>query len=151
MDFEQYLKQNGVQYEKHAHSIAYTAQGLAQAEHVSGYMVAKPVIVKAGGDYVMCVLPAPRRVDLKRVADALNEKQVRLADETEMSKLFSGCELGAEPPLGAMFGLRTIMDERLKQDESLVMQAGSHTQAVKLRREDWERLCMPVVAPIAAD
>jgi Ala-tRNA(Pro) deacylase len=52
--------------------------------------------------------------------------------------------------VGALFGMKTIMDVQLKQDEYLVMQAGTHTDAVKLRRADWERLCEPVVAAIAA-
>jgi len=48
-----------------------------------------------------------------------------------------------------MFGLTTVMDEQLRKDEFLVMQAGTHTDAVKTRRADWERLCDPVIAPIA--
>jgi prolyl-tRNA editing enzyme YbaK/EbsC (Cys-tRNA(Pro) deacylase) len=49
-----------------------------------------------------------------------------------------------------LFGMNTIMDEQLKQDEYLVMQAGTHTAAIKVRRVDWERACQPMVAPIAA-
>jgi prolyl-tRNA editing enzyme YbaK/EbsC (Cys-tRNA(Pro) deacylase) len=41
------------------------------------------------------------------------------------------------------------MDPALKKDAYLVMQAGTHTESVKMRREDWERICSPVVAPIA--
>ena len=47
-----------------------------------------------------------------------------------------------------MFGLKTVIDERLHEDDFVVMQAGSHTESVKIRRDDWERLCDPVVADI---
>jgi Ala-tRNA(Pro) deacylase len=67
-----------------------------------------------------------------------------------MGTLFPDCDLGAEPPLGALFEMKTVMDARLKEDESLVMQAGTHTEAIKMRRADWERACAPIVAPIAA-
>ena len=150
MKLEQALQERGIGYEKHTHIVTYTAQGLANAQHVSGYMVAKPVVVKGPSGFAMCVLAAPKRVDLKRVAAVLKEPEVRLATEAEMAEIFTDCELGAEPPIGSLFGLKTVMDEHLRQDESLVMQAGTHTEAIKLRRADWERLCQPLVAAIAA-
>jgi len=146
---ETFLTQKGVPFEKHAHTAAYTAQGLAQAQHVSGYMVAKPVVVRTGSGFAMCVLTAPQHLDRKRVADVLREREVRLATEDEMVRLFPGCELGAEPPIGAIFGLKTVADERLKQDEYLVMQAGTHRDSIRVRRDDWERACNPIVASIA--
>jgi Ala-tRNA(Pro) deacylase len=149
MTLESFLQDHGIGYEKHTHPRTYTAQGLAHAEHISGYMVAKPVIVKGASGYAMCVLPAPKQLDLRRAAEVLNE-EVRLASESEMGTLFPDCDLGAEPPLGALFEMKTVMDARLKEGESLVMQAGTHTEAIKMRRADWERACAPIVAPIAA-
>ncbi len=150
MKLESFLLERGVEFEKHSHPKTYTAQGLAHEEHVSGYMVAKPVIVKSTEGFTMCVLPAPKHVSLERVAAVLKDSDVRLATESEMADLFPDCELGAEPPVGSLFGLRTVMDESLKEDEYLVMQAGTHSEAVKLRRDDWEKLCEPATAQISA-
>lgn len=150
MTVEDYLQARGVEFEKRTHALTYTAQELANVEHVSGYMVAKPVIVKAGAGFAMCVLAAPKHVDLKLVAEALGEPEARLATEAEMVMLFSGCEVGAEPPVGALFGLRTIMDAQLEKDDFLVMQAGTHRGSLRIRRTDWERVCEPLVRPIAA-
>jgi len=150
MTFESFLQDRGIDYEKHTHATAYTAQRLADAEHVSGYMVAKPVVVKGASGFAMCVLPAPKRLDTQRVAQALNEEEVELASESEMAELFPDCELGAEPPVGAMFGMPTVEDAQLQDDEFLVMQAGTHKDAIKMRRADWESLCEPMVAPIGA-
>ncbi len=149
MKIEQVLNDRGIGYEKHIHKATYTAQRLASEEHVSGYDVAKPVVVKGGDTFTMCVLPACSRLDLARVAELLDRSDVRLATEAEMATLFPDCELGAEPPIGNLFGMQTIEDEDLHHEEFLTMQAGSHTEAVKLRREDWEALCEPIVAPIA--
>ena len=149
MRLESFLDEHGIPYEKHTHPITYTAQALANAEHVSGYLVAKPVVVRAGAGFALCAVAAPQHVDLKRVAEVLRERDVRLATEAEMATIFPDCEVGAEPPVGALFGLTTIMDTRLKDDEYIVMQSGSHREAVKVRRADWERLCQPLVAPIA--
>jgi len=149
MKVDSFLKQQGVDFERHTHTTAYTAQGLAHAEHVSGYSVAKPVIVKTESGYAMCVLTAPQHLDRKRVASLLREKEVRLATEAEMASLFPDCELGAEPPIGTLFGMPTFADDKVLEDEFLVMQAGSHRESIRMRREDWERVCRPSIAPIA--
>ena len=151
MKLEQLLQERGIGYEKHKHRLTYTAQRMAAEEHVSGYDVAKPVVVKSGDTFTMCVVPACLRLDLARVAGLLKQPEVRLATEAEMESLFPDCELGAEPPVGTMFGMKTIMDEQLRDHEHLTMQAGTHTEAVKLRRQDWEKLCEPMVALIAQE
>lgn len=149
MTLEDFLQQNRIGYEKHTHPLAYTAQALADVEHVSGYMVAKPVVVRSGRRYILCVVAAPKHVDLQRVAQVLGVPEAQLADERDLARLFPDCELGAEPPVGALFGLPTIMDKQLEEDEFLVMQAGTHTDAVKVRRSDWQHACRPQVAAIA--
>ncbi|HKQ47065.1 MAG TPA: YbaK/EbsC family protein [Phycisphaerae bacterium] len=149
MKLETVLQDRKIPYEKKTHHSAFTSQELAAAEHVSGYNVAKPVLVKCDHGYAMCVLAACDRLDLRRAAGALHEKGVELATEREMKDIFPDCEIGAEPPVGRLFNLRTVMDERLCLDDFLVMQAGTHTESVKLRREDWERLCEPIKARIA--
>jgi Ala-tRNA(Pro) deacylase len=149
MELESFLRDKGIGFEKHTHTTTYTAQGLAHAEHVSGYVVAKPVIVRTQVGFTMCVLLAPQHLDLKRVGEVLHESDPRLATEAEMADLFPDCELGAEPPIGALYDMKTLMDPRLQDDEFLVMQAGSHRESIKMRREDWEKICHPQVAPIA--
>jgi Ala-tRNA(Pro) deacylase len=149
MNVEHYLQEHGIGYEKHKHKPTFTAQTLAAEEHASGYEVAKPVVVRSGEKFTMCVVPACVHLDLARVADVLHQPDVRMATEAEMAGLFPDCELGAEPPIGAMFGMNTIMDERLLEDEYLTMQAGTHTEAIRLRRRDFEGLCSPTIAQIA--
>jgi Ala-tRNA(Pro) deacylase len=149
MKLEEFLQQHGVEYERHTHPITYTSQGLAQIEHVSGYVVAKPVIVKGSQGYVMCVLPAPEHLNLERLAGVLNDPPLRLATEAEMAELFQDCDLGAEAPIGALYGMRTVADNRLREDEYLIMQAGTHTEAIKVRRADWEAVCQPTFGAIA--
>ena len=100
MRITEFLDQAGVRYDLRRHTPVFTSQGLAQREHERGRYVAKPVIVKADGRYVMCVLPAPRKVDLAKLKDPLGAETVALADEDQIGKLFPDCELGAEPPFG---------------------------------------------------
>ena len=150
MTIEAFLKEKGVGYEKHAHAQAFTAQRLADAEHVSGYAVAKPVIVKGARGFSMCVLAAPKHLNLERVARALGERDVRLASEAELAEIFGDCELGAEPPIGALYGLRTVVDEQLRGSPELILQAGTHTESIKMSGEDYERVCDAEYADITS-
>ncbi|HKY32746.1 MAG TPA: YbaK/EbsC family protein [Candidatus Polarisedimenticolia bacterium] len=73
-----------------------------------------------------------------------------LARENEFQELFPGCELGAEPPFGNLYGVPVLVDSGLRQDEEIVFNAGSHEETVKMRYADYERLVSPAaVAPLS--
>jgi Ala-tRNA(Pro) deacylase len=144
------LEQRGIPFERTIHPAAYTAQGLAAEEHVSGHRVAKPVVLKTSSGFVMCVIPACARLDLQIVGRRLHDPGVRLATESEMADHFPDCELGAEPPVGELFGMETLMDDLLKEEEYLVFQSGTHTEAIKMRRADYEAVAHPRIAAITS-
>lgn len=149
MKLEAVLNQREIPFKKLWHRQSYTAQDMAREEHVSGHEVAKPVIVKGQKGFAMCVLAACDHVDLLRVARILDEESVRLATEDEMKTLFPDCEVGAEPPIGSLFGLKSVMDIGLHCRERLFIQAGNHREALRLRRDDWEMVARPIVGAIA--
>src|SRR5229473_2846460 len=93
------LAEEGVAYVELHHSEAFTAQAIAQVEHVSGHHVAKVVVVLADGSPVELVLPASRRVLLDRVRELVGAEEVRLATEAELDEYFTDCERGAIPAL----------------------------------------------------
>jgi Ala-tRNA(Pro) deacylase len=145
MEIVDYLKKSGVRYQVLEHVPVYSAQGLAAAEHESGRFVAKPVIVKADGQFLMCVLPASVRIDLEKLGSQIGAKSVSLADEQEFAGLFPDCELGAEPPFGNLFDLPTVMDRTLERDDHILFQAGTHAKAARLNMDDYRNLVHPRV------
>jgi len=145
MHITQFLDQAGIRYETHEHSPVFSAQGLAATEHEHGKYVAKPVIIKADDRYLMCVLPAPNKVDLSKLKGQLNAKSVELADEDEIGKLFPDCELGAEPPFGNLYDLSTVMERSLEADDHILFQAGTHGKAIRMDMADYRRLVQPKV------
>lgn len=142
MDF---LDKSGVQYELLEHAPVFSAQGLAAIEHEQGKYVAKPVIVKTDGRYIMCVLAAPQKVDLGKLKGQLDAASVTLADEDEVGPLFPDCELGAEPPFGNLYDMSTVMDKGLEKDDHILCQAGTHGQAIRMGMADYRRLVEPKV------
>lgn len=143
MHITEFLDSSGVKYEVMEHAPVFSAQGLAAVEHERGKYVAKPVIVKADDRYIMCVLPAPRKVDLGKLKGQLDAGAVVLAEEDEIGTLFGDCELGAEPPFGNLYDLPTIMDKSLEQDDHIMFQAGTHGKAVRMGMADYRRLVEP--------
>ena len=145
-----FLDRAGVKYEVRQHTPVFTAQGLAQREHEHGKYVAKPVIVRADGRYVMCVLPAPSKIDLGKLKAHLGADVVELAHEDQIGKLFPDCELGAEPPFGNLYDLPTLMDRTLEQDDHIVLQAGTHSKAIRMSMADYQRLAQPKILEFAS-
>ena len=147
---EAYLQENAVPYEIQHHPVAYTAQRVADSEHLPGKLLGKVVLVIADEKLAMLVLPAPARVDWTRVAEALGTEEVRLAHESEFARTFPDCEVGAMPPFGNLYGLPVYVDQSLAADEKVFFQAGAHDETFSLRYADFARLAKPNVARLAS-
>lgn len=140
-----YLLENNVPFKLEEHYPVYTAQEVAEAEHVPGQRVAKVVMVKADSQMLMLVVPAVRRVDLDMLGDFLGKRNLRLATEEEFTSLFPDCEVGAMPPFGNLYGLPVYVDVSLTEDPTIVFQAGSHEETMEIAYGDYARLIQPVV------
>jgi len=142
---QSYLDTHKIPYEVVSHPKAYTAHDVAQTLDVRK-LVAKVVMVKADEYFVMTVLPSTWRVDLKRLRDVLEARDVRLATEAECANLFPDCQVGTMPPFGNLYGVEVYVDQLLTEDESIVFEAGTYVGAIKLRYKDFAALVRPKVA-----
>lgn len=144
-----FLDSQKVPYQYCRHSLAYTAQGIAHAQHISGKDVAKVVMVWADGRMLMAVLPASHRVDFEKLKSAIGAHDLRLAAEEEFKDVFPGCEMGAMPPLGKIYNIDVVMDESLRARETIVFNAGTHVETIQMRYQDFERVVEPAKAQFA--
>jgi Ala-tRNA(Pro) deacylase len=140
-----YLDREHVHYDVLPHPEAFRALTIAQMLHTSEKEMAKVVIVKVDKRFVMTVLPARWNVDLLRLRTVFATHSVRLATEAEITGLFPDCELGAMPPFGNLYRLPVYVDRSLSEDEEIVFQAGTHSDAVRMRYWDFAALVFPVV------
>ncbi len=142
---KEYLDRHGVDYELINHRRAYTAQEIAERSHIPGHEIAKTVIVKIDGVIAMAVLPASEVVEFDLLEEMTGAMCVELAEEWEFERLFSGCEVGAMPPFGNLFGMKVYVDPELALDETIAFNAGNHTELIKLKYADFERLAQPIM------
>ena len=145
MQITEYLDKSGVKYEVTGHKPTFTAQHMAAEEHEQGKFVAKPVIVKVDGEYMMCVLGACYKIDLKALKTQLGAKKAELAREEEIAGICGDCDIGAEVPFGNLYNLPTIMDKKLEADDHILFQGGTHETAIRMSMADYRKLAEPKV------
>lgn len=149
MNVEQMLSQGGVGFEVLRHDPTYGGQRLAQSVAVSGSLVAKTVLLQVDGAMVLAVLPATHLIDLDEVKATFRAETVALSTEEEFDEWFPDCELGALPPFGSQYGMLTLVDDGLSEDEMIVFEGNKHDEAICMRFVDYQNLEDPVVASFA--
>ena len=146
MNLQSFLDEKGVAYRLSRHDTVFTASGLAEVEHVPGRKVIKPVVVKADGQFVMCALPASHKIDFEELKRQLEVNYVSLVTEEKLRELFPDCQIGAEPPIGRLYGMTTLMDESLVADDRVTFQAGTHEDSITMTLADYRRVAQPEIA-----
>jgi Ala-tRNA(Pro) deacylase len=146
MNLQSFLDDKGVAYRFSRHECAFTASGLAEAARIKGRKVIKPVVINADGQFVMCALPASHKIDFEELKRQLEASYVSIVPEEKLAELFPDCELGAEPPIGHLYGMTTLMDESLIADDRVTFQAGTHEDAITMSLADYRRIAQAEVA-----
>ncbi len=145
MSIVDYLHSRHVRFETLLHPPASAATKLARSVHVPGRGVAKTVLVKAGENYYLAVLPATSRIDLERLGQILGvpTSSVSLADEDELGRFFGDCEPGVIPPFGRLYGLTTLVDTSLSGSAEIVIPANLRHLGLRIRYRDFEAVESP--------
>jgi Ala-tRNA(Pro) deacylase len=147
------LDEAGVEYEVLAHDHTETAADEARALGVPADDVAKTLVVETPSGYARAVLPASERIDMSKLADALGarRKEIHLATEEALGRDFSEFELGAVPPVGGSRAGPVVVDTCVAQRDSVVLEAGSHDESVRIAAAELIRVAGAEVADIHTD
>jgi Ala-tRNA(Pro) deacylase len=151
MLLKEFLKKRRVHFEVIPHRDTYDAQRMAATIHVSGHAVAKTVLLRAdrGYRFIVAVLPANKAVDMTRLSRFLGGSRLELATEEEIAQHCADCELGALPPFGSQYAMKTIMDESLLDEDELVFEGNNHHEAIRMKMQDFREIEQPLVADFA--
>ncbi|KKM13424.1 hypothetical protein LCGC14_1716380 [marine sediment metagenome] len=145
-----FLDSNNIKYVTIEHSRAYTANEIAATAHIPGKELAKTVMVKIDGKMTMTVLPAYCKINFELLQEAAGATNVELSSEQEFKDMFPGCEIGAMPPFGNLYGMEVLVDKSLCEDEEIAFNAGSHTELIRLSYKDFEGLVKPKVVKFSS-
>ena len=150
-DLRHELDRAGFDYDVIDHPRTLTAREEADAVGVPPDHVAKTVVLSSDDRYVRAVIPASEHLDLHKVRQVLGDAHARLATEAELVFAYPMYELGAVPPLGVPAGDRVLVDLGLAARDSVLLEAGSHSESVRMKAADLLALAKAEVVDIAAE
>lgn len=142
----EFLERKHVDYAELHHPRAVTASESARLSAVPGEDFAKTVVVVVDGHLAMVLIPASKKLDVATLAEELGA-DVRLATEQEIAGAFPDCEVGAMPPFGNLYGMPVYVSAELTHEEDIAFNAGTHTDVVKMRYDDFARSVRPYEMP----
>jgi Ala-tRNA(Pro) deacylase len=136
---QKHLIRAGVKYELIEHKRTLDSARTAQAAHIPGAQLAKGTLLKDDQGFIIAVVPATRRVDLGAIHRRFG-RPLGLATEDELGSLFSDCEPGAVPPLGAAYSIDNVLDDSLMEESDVYFEAGDHRGLVHVSGTDFRKL-----------
>ena len=143
------LREEGAEFETVGHAAVTTSAEAAAVRGTDLRSGAKAMLVKTRSGFVLVVLAADRKVDWKLLAPLVGDRKARFANDDELLAS-TGLSKGAVPPLGSLFGLRTIYDRSLLDLASVNFNAGTHTDSIAMSRDDLIRIGGGEVAAFSA-
>lgn len=146
------LDEAGISYEQLEHERTERASDEAEKLGVLPSEVAKTLVLDTPTGNVRAVLAAADRLDLHKVRELVGGgKRTHLLTEEALGRDYPEFELGAVPPFSGAHRDRVIVDRRLADQESVVLEAGSHVRSIRLATADLVRLTEAEVADISED
>ncbi|HET6642294.1 MAG TPA: YbaK/EbsC family protein [Gaiellaceae bacterium] len=150
-DVTSVLEGAGIDYKLLPHPRTETAAAEAEALDLDPDEVAKTLVLSTPGGHVRVVLAASDRIDLSKVREQVEGgKRIHLASEEDLQRDYPGFDLGAVPPFGGP-GDRVLVDARLAKRETVVLEAGSHEQSIRIQTADLLKLTQADVVDLAQD
>ena len=136
------LKENGITYKEICHAPTKTSEESAVARREPLKIGAKALLVKAKDELVLCIIPADKKLDVKKTKEILKSKDLRFANEEELLEK-TGCVKGAVPPFGNLIGVKMIVDKKLFEEEYMAFNAGSLEHSIKMKTKDYRDIIKP--------
>jgi len=139
------LDSNGISYEVIEHTPVYTSEEAARVRGVELRTGVKALVFKTDeGNFVMGLIAADRKMDLRKLAKIVGTRKLQLASPEDVLKK-TGCKVGSVHPFGNLHGLPTYLDSSVLENDMVNFNAGLHTVSITMKARDLIRTIKPVV------
>jgi Ala-tRNA(Pro) deacylase len=128
-----------IAYDVVSHEPTQSSMRTAEASHISGDCLVKGIVLRRDGGYMLALLPASHHI---RVSDLRAQigNDVELADEREIDQLFQDCAHGAIPAAGECYELDMIVDDSIREQPEVYIEAGDHMTLVRMKQAAFAQL-----------
>ena len=131
-----YLEKIGLPHEILNHKTVYTAYDKAQTLGLKIEQIVKALIVKAGKQYHLVLLPAHQMLDLKKLTKALANGEVKIVGEKAVLELLAQ-KIGALHSFASLYNLPLLVEKNLTKVKEAIFPGGSFEQSLKLKVKDF--------------
>ena len=125
-----------------------TVRDAAAAVGCDEAMIAKSIVFVCDGEPVVCVTSGAHRVNVDRVAAALDCAEVRAATPEEV-RAATGYPVGGVPPIG--HGLPALFDEALLRQERIWAAGGDSNSLFEVDPRELVQCVSAEVVPLGAE
>ena len=132
----QLLDSNNKQYKISEHEPVYTSEQAAKVRGAELKTGVKALVLKTHeSKFILALVAADKRLDLKKLAKHINTKSLKLAKPDEVLKR-TNCEIGSVHPFGVLHNLPTYMDSSVVENEYVEFNIGVHTKSIRMESKD---------------
>ncbi len=140
-----YLDRHGADYEICEHEASHTSAETARSAHVPPGQLAKAVLLEDDSGCMLAVVPSDKSVMLGQLSEMLGRRRLHLCDEERIASMFDDCAPGAMPPVGMAWGVETIVDDELDDNDVVYLEGGDHQSLLRMSAEEFRDLMSPAL------
>ncbi len=150
---EKFLEKNKIKCELICHRKVFTALDKAITLRVKPKTVGKTLVLKLGspaGGFALVLIPANKNLDKGKFKEFINKqrkkeglaavKNVDFTTEPWIKKNLKGIKIGAIPPFGNLWKMRTFFDKGLLREKSILVSAGDHNHSLKISPKIFQKI-----------
>lgn len=142
---EELLNIKEIRYQISEHEPVYTSVQAAKVRGVELKTGVKALVLKTKEkEFVMGLVAADRKIDLKKLAKIMGTKSLQLASQQEVLEI-TGCKIGSVHPFGNLHNLKTYLDTSTLENDVVNFNAGSHTVSIQMKSKDLIKAINPVI------
>ncbi len=141
----EYLTAHNVKFTTLHHEETRTSEASAQARGESIVIGGKAIVIKIENEFKLFVLSAALKIDSKKIKEHFHAKTIRFATPEELLSL-TGLVPGSVPPFGEpILNLALYVDSSIQRNEKIAFNAGSLTDSIIMKTEDYLRVACPEI------
>jgi Cys-tRNA(Pro)/Cys-tRNA(Cys) deacylase len=148
LNLKQFLDNNNVWHQFLTKSETIHTADAAQVTGIELHKVTKNLVsITDNGEYILLIVPGDSKVNLKEAARILGVKKVSLVPFSDAEKI-SGYPPGGTPSIGHKTRMRTIIEKKLLNFETVYCGGGSRDKLLELRVKDIIRLSDAIITEL---
>lgn len=89
--------------------------------------------------FIQAIVPAHKRISLKKLKKIVDEKNVSLAHPDEV-QIITDCVVGSVPPFASLWDIESYMDKTVLDIDEIVFSAGTLEDSIFITPQDLSKI-----------